>query len=138
MVQGVAKLTKKLTVTLPKRVEDATRKAMEKGAQELVEMMKRLVPVDSGDLRDSIGWTWGNAPQGAAVIAQSAPDDKGIRLTVYAGNRQAYYARFQEFGTTKMPANPFFFPSWRALRRRIASRITREMRKAVKAEFPAE
>ncbi|MBD9372111.1 HK97 gp10 family phage protein [Rhizobium sp. ARZ01] len=137
MVQGLARLNKKLTVTLPKRVEAATRKAMETGAKELVEMMKRLVPVDQGDLRASIGWSWGAPPKGSAIIASSPYDSRGMRIVIYAGNKEAYYARWQEFGTVNMAANPFFFPSWRSLRKRIKSRITREMKKAVKAEFPA-
>lgn len=138
MVKGVSQLRQRLTVTLPRRVEDAARKAMEKGAEELVAMMKRLAPVDSGDLQMSISWTWGNAPDGAAVIAQSGPDSRGMKITIYAGSKEAFYARWQEFGTTEMPANPFFFPSWRAMRKRIRARITREMKKAVQAEFPAQ
>ena len=136
MVEGVAQFRRKLTVTLPKRVEAATRAAMEKGAEELVAMMKRLAPIDSGDLQMSISWTWGEAPEGAAVIAESAPDSRGLKITVYAGSREAFYARWQEFGTKDMPANPFFFPSWRALRKRIRSRIMRDMKKAIRAEFP--
>lgn len=136
MVEGVAQFRRKLMVTLPKRVEAATRAAMEKGAEELVAMMKRLVPIDSGDLQMSISWTWGEAPEGAAVIAESEPDSRGLKITVYAGSREAFYARWQEFGTKDMPANPFFFPSWRALRKRIRSRIMRDMKKAIKAEFP--
>lgn len=134
MVEGVAALRKKLTVTIPARVEAATRAAMEKSAEELVAMMKRLAPVDTGDLQMSISWTWGKAPDGAVVIAESSEDSRGLKITVYAGSKQAFYVRWQEFGTSEMPANPFFFPSWRALRKRIKSRITREMKKAIKAE----
>lgn len=138
MVKGVAQLRKKLTVTMPKRVEDAARKAMETGAEELVSMMKRLAPIDTGDLQMSISWTWGAPPKGSVVLAKSEPDSKGMRITIFAGSKEAFYARWQEFGTTEMPANPFFFPSWRALRKRIRSRIVRNMKKAVQAEFPAK
>lgn len=156
MVKGINDLNKKVA-QIPKRVEKAARAAMEKGADELVEMMKRLVPKDSGDLRDSIGWTWGNAPAGAKVIAQSDADERGLKITVYAGNERAYYAAWVEFGTaphnvskgggnksfkgtaTAHPgtrARPFFFPSYRALRKRIQSRIRRETRKAMKFQGP--
>ena len=134
MVEGVAAFKKKLTVTIPARVEAATRAAMEKSAEELVAMMKRLAPVDRGDLQMSISWTWGKAPDGAVVIAESSEDSRGLKITVYAGSKKAFYARWQEFGTSEMPANPFFFPSYRALRKRIKSRITREMKKAIKTE----
>lgn len=118
---------------MPAHVEAAARRAMEKGAKELVAAMKRMVPVDSGDLRDSIGWTWGSAPKGSRVLAESASDSRGLKITVYAGNNEAFYARWVEFGTSKSAAHPFFFPAYRSLRKRIKSRITREMRKAIKA-----
>jgi HK97 gp10 family phage protein len=158
MVKGISDLNKKVA-QLPRRIEAAARAAMETGADELVDMMKRLVPVDSGDLRNSIGWTWGNAPKGAKVISQSDPDARGLRITIYAGNEKAYYAAWVEFGvegqtagqkitnkagrtrtsrrTTKGgKAQPFFFPSYRALRKRIRDRIRRETRKAMKFQGP--
>jgi len=47
-------------------------------------------PVRTGALRGSI-----------------RPLGKGLRRRVRAGNKQAFYARYQEFGTRKMAANPF-------------------------------
>lgn len=159
MVKGVTELNKALTA-IPKRVELRARAAMEKSAEELVEMMKRLVPVskpNGGDLRDSIGWTWGNAPAGAKVLTQTEPDARGLKITVYAGSAKAYYAAFVEFGTAPhnvaagggnksfsgvanghpgARAQPFFFPSYRALKKRIQSRVKREMKKAIKFVGP--
>lgn len=132
MAKGVKELEKKL-LAMPKRVEIAARKAMEKGAQEMVDMAKRLVPVDQGDLRESIAWTWGEAPKGSVVLAESEPDARGLKITVYATD---YKARWIEFGTIKMRAQPFFFPSYRTLRKRIQSRIKREVKKAVRFVGP--
>jgi len=149
MVKGITDLNKKVAA-IPKRVEVKARAAMEKGADELVDMMKRFVPVDDGDLRDSIGWTWGAAPKGSVVLAESGADSRGLKITIYAGNEKAYYARWVEFGTaphvnggqfpgTQNPgsrAQPFFFPSWRALRKRIRARVRRETAKAFKFTGP--
>lgn len=168
MVKGLREFERKL-MAIPRRVERAARAAMEKGADELVAMMKRLAPVDDGTLRDSIGWTWGDAPAGSVLLSQSEPDSRGLKITVYAGNAEAYYAHWVEFGTaphnvadgggtkagkeslrtgrlTKKgaapvfhpgaAAHPFFFPAWRALRKRIRSRIRREMKKAIKFVGP--
>jgi HK97 gp10 family phage protein len=162
MVKGIAEMNRAFAA-IPKRVESAARKAMEQGAEELVAMMKRLAPVDDGDLRDSIGWSWGKAPAGAAVFAESTtPDERGLKLIVYAGNRKAFYAAFVEFGTEAHStakgggtvvgkkaaaesgaklhkgsrAQPFFFPAYRALRKRIQSRIRREMKKSIKIIGP--
>lgn len=141
MVDGVPQLNKLLTKTIPARVNQAARDAMEKGANELVAMMRSFVPVQSGALRESIGWTWGKAPKDSTEIATSEGDEKGNRITIYAGNsktmvgsrNQFQLARLQEFGTVAMRSNPFFFPAWRTLRTRIRSRITREIKKAIRA-----
>lgn len=142
MVQGLDRLRRRLTQTIPAHLEKATAAAMEQGAEEIVAMMRRLVPVDSGALRDSIGWTWGDAPTGAMVLGKSKAvggDGRKV-ITIYAGTRDkklgdldAFYVRFVEFGTQKgAKAQPFFFPSYRALRKRVRGRITRQMRKAIK------
>jgi len=141
MVQGLDRLKRKLTQTIPAKVEEATAAAMEESAEEIVAMMKRLVPVDSGALRDSIGWTWGDAPKGAMVLGKSQAAGGGGRkmITIYAGTRDkklgdmdAFYVRFVEFGTQKMDAQPFFFTTWRALRKRAKGGISRRMRKAIR------
>lgn len=120
---------------------------MEAKADEIVAMMKSLVPVDDGVLRDSIGWTWGKAPKGALVIAsvQSTGED-GMTITIYAGNSEAYYARWVEFGTARhvnggkfagsqhpgTTAQPFFYVSWRANKRRTVRAIRKATRDAAK------
>lgn len=148
MVQGLAQLNRKLTVTIPNRVKEATRDAMEKGAEELVAMMKRLAPVDQGDLRDSIGWTWGEAPRYAQKIAAVKAQDGDLSITIYAGNTKVRYAHLVEFGTKAhinggkfagtqnrgTTAQPFFYVSWRTMRKRIKSRVTRAMKKAIRQE----
>jgi hypothetical protein len=46
---------------------------------------------------------------------------------------QFQLARIMEFGTQEMPANPFFFPSWRTMKRRTRSRIARATRQAIRS-----
>ena len=136
-VLGLSSLRRKL-----KRLPDAARaeigKAMEKIAAEVVTLAKSLAPVDSGALRNSIGWTWGDAPQGAMVLGQVKGGSGNLRITIYAGNDEAFWARWVEFGTSGhtneglyagsehpgTAAQPFFYPSWRARRRSARSRIS--------------
>lgn len=143
--------------TLPNEVRKAAKRALEAGAKELVELMRRLVGVETGALRASIGWTWGEPPSGAVYSDTMGGDDTGgLRIVIYAGGgsstkrrqrrasgtrardlrRSGYFdtdnARYQEFGTSKMAANPFFWPAYRALKKRIKARITREISKAIK------
>ncbi|MBY5585309.1 HK97-gp10 family putative phage morphogenesis protein [Rhizobium leguminosarum] len=144
-IKGLKELQRKLD-RLPAVAKARIRQAMEQGADEIVTMMRSLVPTDSGDLRDSIAWTWGRAPKGALTLGKVQSVGGDLTITVYAGNATAYYSRFVEFGTAShtaggkfagatipaIPASPFFFISFRANRKKVKSRITRAINKAAK------
>jgi len=134
-VQGLEKLRAKLRA-LPDEVRKEMRAAMTTGAEELVSMQKRLAPVDSGDLRDSIGYSFGEYRAANSNVrgvgVGSRVGDPDLSVTVHAGDAKAYYAAFLEFGTVNMAAHPFFFPAYRALRKRIRSRISRASSNAAK------
>lgn len=132
-VRGVEQLQRKL-FALPQAVRDEIKKAMEEGAKEIVAMAQRLVPIgDTGNLRASIGWTWGAAPGGSITLAQGRSQAAGgDKLTIYAGNDQAFYVRWVEFGSVRQAAQPFFYPSYRALRSKMRSRTNRAIRTAAR------
>lgn len=150
-IDGLDRLNRKLAA-LPVAAKKRIREAMEQGASEIVSMMKSLVPVgSSGDLKESIDWTWGEAPKGAMTLARVRSRGAGATgsenlITIYAGNAKGFYARFVEFGTSAhtaggkfagaeipaIPASPFFYVSFRANRRRVKSRITRAINKSAK------
>jgi HK97 gp10 family phage protein len=147
-VQGLDRLKRKL-LAFPKAVEAEIRKAMETSANEIVALAKSLAPVDDGDLQMSISWTWGEAPKGAMVLGRvksGATASGNMKITVFAGGGDAYYARWVEFGTaphlngglftgTKHPgisAQPFFYPAYRDRRKSAKGRVTRAVNKAAK------
>jgi HK97 gp10 family phage protein len=157
MVTGVKELEKKLTKVFPELVEKRVREAMEKAANQVVSQMKTRAPVYVGDevtrtdkrhkgqpvipgaLRDSIAWTWGDAPKGTVSLGsvQTGLNKEGTtKLTIYAGNKQAFYARWVEFGTRKWKGNPFFFSTWRDNKRKVKGQLTRAIRKAIKEMGP--
>lgn len=119
---------------IPDAVRAALRPEMEKIATDIVAMMRRLAPKDQGDLAASINWTWGAAPKGAMTLGAVAPgSDADLQITIYAGGtKKSFHAVFQEFGTRKMTANPFFYPAWRTKRKSARSKITRAINKAIK------
>ncbi len=113
-------------------------KATEANARDMVKTSKGFVPVDEGDLRDSIK-------------AEGRRDGPAIRWRVVAGDEKAFYARWVEFGTApgtrvhkKGPrsgmsvdhpgtsANPYFFVAYRALRKRLKGRLSRALTRAKK------
>ena len=122
---------------VPNLILAELRPLLEREAAKLVEEMRALVPVDEGRLRDSIGWTWGDVPKGALKIGTVKGKAYGaLSITVYAGDfkgdKTAFYAYFVEFGTTATGAQPFFFPVYRANRKRIKSAISRGVKRAMK------
>lgn len=139
MVEGLAKFEARWK-RIPKKAVENVRLAMEKSATEIVEEMRARAPRDSGALADSIGWTWGEAPAGSFTIGTvGGREFSSLRITIFAGTRNkglgdqdAFYARFQEFGTINMFANPFFFPVWRARRKRVRQRVSRAISKAIR------
>lgn len=157
MVDGVAEFRRFMYQTVPDTVRREARAALEKGADELVDMMKSLAPVQDGALRESIGWTWGEPPAGSISMDEIGPaDDPSMRIIIYAGSSEAFYARWVEFGTQShnvyrtadvsrgrgqswgvmhpgAAAHPFFWPAYRAMRSRIKSRITRAINKAIRS-----
>lgn len=139
-ITGLTKLQRKLD-RMPAIAKDHIRAEMEKAAYEIVAMMKSLAPVlkepdprrRAGALRDSIGWTWGKAPKYSSVVAAVKSSLGGdLTLTIYAGNSEVRYAHLLEFGTQKMPAQPYFYVSWRANRRGARRRVRKAVRDAAR------
>lgn len=133
-IQNLDRFKRKLAA-MPGAAREEIREAIGKSADEVVDLMRRMVPVDKGDLRDSIGWTWGAPPKGSTVLAtssRSAVGDAGLVATIFAGGGEAFYAHFVEFGTVHMGRQPFFYPSFRLGKKRAQSRIARATTKAAK------
>ncbi len=130
-VIGLESLKRKL-LAIPEQAKAEIRKAMEASAEEIVRFAKSLAPVDTGDLQMSISWTWGDAPKGTMILGRVVGDKNDLVITIYAGGSEAYWARWVEFGTSKMKSQPFFLPAYRANRKRVRGRITRGINKAAK------
>jgi HK97 gp10 family phage protein len=147
-VEGLAKLNARLKA-IPKAAKDAAIKVGVQSGNELAAMQKRLAPVEEGDLRDSIAVT----PPGGTTPPYSQPGGsrtaRPMETIVTAGNNKVRTAHLVEFGTaphinggwaagTQHPGTapqPFFWPAYRALRKRIKSRNSRAINKAIKDEF---
>lgn len=137
-IKNLDKLNRKLRNLSHGEIVDAISIAMAKGANDIVAMAKRFAPVDTGALRDSIGWTWGREiPEGATALGTIGGKKKGkdnLIITVYAGSHKVFYAKWREFGTVTQKAHPYFFPSYRAQRKPIKAAIRRAVRKAARTE----
>lgn len=61
----------------------------------------------------------------------------GAATTRQAGGKPYDYSRAVEFGTEKVSAQPFFFPSYRLMRKRMQGAMRRKISKRIK-QYSAE
>lgn len=150
-VQGLDKLKIKLAAFSP-AIQKKLATAVLKSAQEVADSARNLAPVGrTGKLKASIQAVMGDVPHeegGQKVFGSTGAreDNSVIKATVYAGDRDAWYARLVEFGVAPheaggkfegaqhpgTTAQPFFFPAYRSRRKSAKTRITRAIREAVK------
>lgn len=141
-LKGLPELKRKL-IALKEQTAEDIKPALAAAAQDIVDLMKRQVPVETGALRDSIGWTFGDRPKYSQVVSQSQVGD--LVVTIFAGNTNVRYAHLVEFGTAPhtvgglyagahhpgSKAKPFFYPSYRAMKKDVRRRINKAIREAV-------
>lgn len=131
---GLSRFQKRMRA-IPEDVRKAVRPALLKSAEEVAGAMRSLAPEDEGDLKESITVT-GPGEQTPAYSqpggSQAAKENEAI---VTVGNSDVRYPHLVEYGTAHAPAQPFFWPAYRSLRKRSESRIKREMTKAIKKHW---
>lgn len=146
-LSGRDNLLKKLAA-LPPTVRSAIKQALAQGADDIVSEQKRLSR--SRRVAATIDQWWGDKPQfatsGALVGGGAVKGDPDLTVWISAGDEDVFWARWEEFGTaphinggmfagSQHPGTsprPFFFPAFRANKRRVKSRISRATTKAVK------
>jgi hypothetical protein len=78
-------------------------------------------------------------PSGQATPAYSQPGGTHVvpenAVVVTAGNSDVRYAHLVEYGTTKANAEPYFWPSLRALKDKIKRRTANAIRDAVRKDW---
>lgn len=130
---GLARLNRRMNA-IPQKVRDAVKPALLKNGQELADTMKQFAETsrDTGDLINSIAVTG----PGESTPAYSQPGgskvvpDNAVAVTV--GNSDVRYPHLVEYGTKEAAAQPFFWPAYRLLKRRLQRRTRRAIGKAVR------
>jgi hypothetical protein len=145
-MEGRKALSRKLQ-RMPKAIREAISDTLLKSATELVAMQKRMAPRDdSGGLRASIRHENNPTAEGYGVLVIAGGTPATRRELRKGSGKFSDVAVFTEFGTEKhrnkglfagslhpgTTARPFFYPIYRALKKRINSRTTRDVRKAIK------
>lgn len=75
--------------------------SLRKGANHMRDAAQAKVPIDEGDLKDSL-----------KVQKQKADNSEEVKLTLSPSKPKGFHAHFVEFGTVKNPAQPFMRPAF--------------------------
>lgn len=117
---------------IPQAVKDAVKPSLERSGEELANRMMFNAPKDTGAMAKSVAVTPGgqttpaySQPGGSKVVPENA-------VVVTVGNTDVRYAHLVEYGTQHAAAHPFFWPTFRSLKKKIATRTKAAIRKAVR------
>ncbi|MGH6862007.1 MAG: HK97-gp10 family putative phage morphogenesis protein [Phyllobacterium sp.] len=114
---------------IPKQMRKAIKPQLDQSAEEMVRLARSVAPRDDGNLQRSIVYQDGPGELAVTVKAGGELTTREVR----SGSNHYYdYALGQEFGTSEMPAQPYFWPAYRLTKKRIKGRISRAVSKAVK------
>ncbi len=146
-IQNRARFKRRLAA-LPSAVKAEIQAALVMGGEEIADLARTFAPKKSGALARSIGSTLGAYVTDNANVrgVQATGGGHDLSVTIHAGDAEAYYAAFVEFGTAPHPnggkfkgtanpgaiAHPFFFPAYRLGKRRAKARVTRAITKAAR------
>jgi HK97 gp10 family phage protein len=121
---------------IPRAVADELRSATTDQAKFLADTMKQAVPTGTdgrNELQESIRVEPGRRPLQAFVKAGGPLTTRVVRK----GSGLNYdYALANEYGTRKMKAQPFFYPTYRLMKKKLRSAIQRRARKAIEKVVP--
>jgi HK97 gp10 family phage protein len=114
---------RRLTKEMQKEVFDDAVSELNRQADGLVNAMKRVVARGkTAHLAGSIRKVQGPKPTIVRIVAGGVSTR---RQSMRSGDFD--YARAVEFGTLKMHAEPFFFPTYRLLRKKMRSSMKRKI-----------
>jgi len=118
---------KRLSKNLQKEVHDEAVKELNAQGDMLVRQMISAAPEDKGNLQHSVRKIPGKRDTQIRVMAG------GVLTTRPSVSSKPYdYARADEFGTKNMPAKPFFFPTYRLLKKKMISTMKRRITASIK------
>lgn len=116
---------------IPQVVRDAAEKPLEEAVEEMASALRRNAPVaveyekHPGQLRES--------------IEKYRNPDRPLSWRVIAGARDKFgrlFGRFVEFGHGNAGPRPWWFPTYRAHKKRLKTKVFTAVRKALRLLFP--
>lgn len=115
---------------IPLEIREASIAKLEEQGDFLVEQIKAVVPFDENDrdgihLRDSVEWKPNPNPGKIGIIVTEGANDE-------SHGRKARAVEFGRGGKNPMEPQPHFFPTYRAWKKKINSRVLSAGRKVIR------
>lgn len=133
-ISGMAELAKTLGGLAANVQRNALRKAVSSGAAIIRNEARAIAPVDTGEMRRDVQMKRERtADSQIATYAVYVRSGKKSRLAGKARGveRDSFYWRFVEFGTSKMAARPFMRPAFEAKKNEAAEMIRDTLRQRI-------
>lgn len=126
-------LLKQKLARIPEAIKKRAQADMMAAGRETNMLQRALAPSDDGTLRASIRTeALDDGTVGIAIAAGGPTTTKPVRKSE-KGNAPVYdYALAQEYGTSDMPPNPFFWPGIKARRQANKRKIRAGVKRAIK------
>jgi HK97 gp10 family phage protein len=118
---------KKLTKDLQKEVHDLAVAELNAQGNALVRQMIAAAPYDKGNLSHSVRKIPGKSDTQIRIMAGGA-----LTIRPSVSSKPFDYARADEFGTVHMAAKPFFFPTYRLMKKKMISSMKRKITASIK------
>lgn len=118
---------KKLTEELQKEVHAAAVQELLIQATDLAGTIESVAPMHEGILKTTVKVVPGKKDTIVRIVAGG---ERTVRPSI--SSKPYDYARADEFGTQKMPAKPFFFPTYRLRKKKIVAAMKRKITAQIK------
>jgi HK97 gp10 family phage protein len=142
-VEGLQELERRLKAFGPKIVRNGLRTSAYAGAKVMMNAVKETAPVRTGELRANIRAfkrrgqpneaRYSVGVRGLTRKFGNTPQNRRLRRVgkKYRVDGPGFYARFVEFGTSKMAARPFMRPAFLANTDRAIAAVKARLERAV-------
>lgn len=131
-INGFQKLMRKI-IKVPEEIKPRIQSDLMLAGREINMLQRSLAPQEDGVLRGTIRTeALPEGELGVEIRAGGEATTIPVRRSK-KGNAPKYdYALAQEYGTEKMQANPFFWPAYRARKKRAMRRVRAGIRRSLK------
>lgn len=131
-ILNMERLHRKLA-RIPEKVKQRAQADLMLAGREINMLQRSLAPKDDGVLAGTIRTEpLTDGTVGVQIRAGGSATTKVVRKSEKGSSPTYDYALAQEFGTEKMSPNPFFYPGYKARKKKAMAHARRGIRRAMK------